>query len=419
MHIFKINGPNEINGEIKISGSKNSALPIIFSSLLIKEDIKISNIPKIKDILTTLKIFKKIGVKYKFNKSLYINAKTINSSKLPFKLINKIRASIWLYSTLLIRSGKVKINNPGGCNLGYRPIDLHIYALKKLGAKIKHKNDLIEISIKKLKPNEIIFNKISVGATITAILASILIKGITTIKNCAIEPEITDTINFLNKMGANINGIGTKKIIIKGVNKLHGGSYKIISDRIETGTFLLSATITQGKITCYNINPNLLHKVINKLKLTKAKIFTGNDYISLNMNNQKILPINISTKPYPGFPTDLQPQFTVLNIISTGNSIIKENIFKDRFNHINELNKMGANIKKINDNTIICKGVKKIYGTKVNAHDLRSSASLILAGIIAHGKTIINNISYIYRGYEKLINKFEKIGVLIKKNEII
>ncbi len=411
-----INGPNIISGDINISGSKNSALPILFSTLLSSENIKIKNLPNLKDINITIKLLKKIGVKIKKEKKDYIiNSKYINDNTYQPKLINKIRASIWLVSPILIRKKKIKINKPGGCNIGKRPINLHIYVWKKFGSKININKKNINIEIKKkLTPQKIKFNKISVGATITTILLSILIIGTTIIYNCAQEPEIDDLINFLNKIGAKIKK-NKNKIIIEGVKKLKGGKYTIISDRIETGTYLIAAAASIGKILCYNTNYFFLKSLIKKLKKCGAIIKLGNDFISLDMKNKRPNSLNIITNPYPHFPTDLQPQFTVLNCISNGNSIIKENIFTNRFSHALELKKMKANIN-IKNNILFCKGKKIIYGNKnINGTDLRSTISLIIAGCIAEGKTIINNYNYIYRGYENVFKKFKKLGINIKK----
>ncbi len=413
MKKFKILGPSKIIGEIKISGSKNSALPILFASLLVNEDVKIKNIPNIKDIYITLKLFNKIGVKIKKNKNLIINSKNIKKNYFPKKLVKKIRASIWLISPILIKFKKVKIHIPGGCKIGERPINLHLYGLKKLGAKIKLENNYITVKIKKkLIPNTIIFPQISVGATLTIILASILIPGITIIKNFAKEPEVLDTINFLNNLGAKIL-YKENKIKILGVKKLYGGTHKIIPDRIETGTYLIASTILKGKIICYNTNANLLKNVLNKLKLSGAIINSGNDFIKLKMFKRPNA-VNIKTLPYPNFPTDLQPQFTVLNILAKGKSIITENIFRNRFNHVKELIKMGAKIQ-IKDNKLLCNGTTKIFGTKVNAKDLRSAASLIIAGCAAYGTTTIKNINYIYRGYENIEEKLYHLGIKINK----
>ncbi len=413
---FIILGPNKIEGEVKISGSKNSALPILYSCLLIKKEIIIKNIPNLKDINITLKLFKKIGIKIKREKNIIIiNAKYININYFSSNLIKKIRASIWLLAPILIRCKKIKMNTPGGCKLGYRPIDLHIYVLKHLGVKIKYKNNIIKAKInKKLTSNVILFKKKSVGATITSILISIFIKKKIIIKNCSKEPEIIDTINFLNKCGAKIYGKGTNTITIYGVKKLSSCKYKILPDRIETGTYLVASAISRGKIICYNTNPNILKSILYKLKLSGAKIKIKNDFIKLDMKNKRCKSVNIITNPYPYFPTDMQPQFTLLNCISKGKSLIKENIFKKRFSHIKQLKKMGANIKHIN-NKIICYGVKKIFGKTIIAKDLRCAITLILAGCIAYGKTTIKYINHVYRGYENIIKKFKNLKIKIKK----
>ncbi len=420
MKNFYIEGPTKIKGEVKISGSKNSALPIIFSSLLIKNQLNIENIPKIKDIKTTLLILKKIGVKSKFNKSLFLDTKNIKPLSYPCNLITKIRASIWIISPLLINFNKLKINMPGGCNIGKRPINLHINILKLLGYKIKiNKKKSIYIynyNKKKIKNDiKIKIPKISVGATITSILLTVLKKNqITTIENIAKEPEIIDTINFLNKMGAKIKILNKKRIKILGVKNLHGGTYKIIPDRIETSTFLISSTISKSKIICYKTNPYLLKNIINKLILCGAKIKIGNDFIKLNMKNKKPKSINIYTSPYPGTPTDIQTMFTLLNILSKGNSTITETIFKNRFTHIKELKKMGAKIKK-KKNKILCKGVKFLKGTNIKAKDLRSAICLTIAGCLAYGKTIIKSINHIDRGYENIEKKLINLGCKIKR----
>ncbi len=416
MEIFSIKGPNKISGTVKISGSKNSALPILISSLLSKKKITLKNIPDIEDINILLKIFKLIGVKINKNKHLNINAKNIKNIPYPCKLINKIRASIWLPCVLIKKFRKIKIDLPGGCKIGERPIDLHLNVYNRLGIKFKKKKKYIKIFLKKkLHGNIIKFPKISVGATITAILISILIdKNITIVNNISIEPEVIDTINFLNKIGAKIIKVKKRKIKIIGVKKLNKGTYKIISDRIEAGTFLIASVILKSKITCLNINPKILKSILKKLKSSGANIKTGKNYITINMIKRKIKPINISTAPYPGIPTDIQAQFTVLNSIAKGKSTIKENIFKNRFNHVPELIRMGAKIK-INKNVLICKGIKKLKNANITAKDLRSSASLILAATIAHGRTIIKNIQYIHRGYENIIKKFTKLGIEIKK----
>lgn len=415
---FIIKGPVKLKGEVNISGSKNAALPILFASLLIKEVIEIKNIPKLKDIDVVIKLLLHLGVKIQNNKSLIINASNLyNNFDFPQNLIQSIRASIWLVSPLLFRLKKIKIFLPGGCSIGIRPIDLHIKYLQKLGANIYIKNNFIIASIdKKFKGSHIIMKKSSVGATISIILAAIYAKNITIIDGAAREPEIKDLINFLNIMGANIRGAGTKKIIIQGVSQLRGGIYTIMDDRIETGTFLIAAAISKGHILCKNTNPKNLKIVLKKLKYSGAKIKTGINWCSINMNNKKPKAVNIKTGPYPNFPTDMQPQFTLLNCIASGFSIIHETIFENRFLYTHELNKMGAKIF-IKNNKAFCKGVTSLYSTKIKATDLRASISLVLAGCIATGITIINNIDYIDRGYEDIEKKLISLGAKIKRLE--
>lgn len=416
MEKFCIKGPTKLSGIIDISGSKNAALPIIFSTLLTENKVKIFNIPKLKDIDVAINLLNYLGVYTLMNKSfLCIHAKNINSFCVPYKLVRFIRASIWILGPLLARFGKGEVFQPGGCQIGSRPINLHIFGLKKLGAIIQIKKNCIKAYVNgKLKGNHIIMKKISVGATITTMIAATLAIGITTIDNAACEPEIIDTANFLNTIGAKIKGAGTKKIIIKGVDKLIGGKYSIIADRIEAGTFLVAAAISRGKILCDKIQPDILLSTLKKLKEAGAEIKTGLNWISLNMHGQRPKSVNLKTKPYPGFPTDMQAQFTLLNLVSKGKGIITETIFENRFKHVTELIKMGAKAK-IKNNQIICYGTKKLFGTKVIATDLRASASLVLAGCIAQGITLVDCIYHIDRGYECIEKKLQSIGANITR----
>lgn len=412
---FCIYGPTQLKGTVLISGSKNAALPILFSALLTEKEIKIYNIPKLKDIDNTIKLLNYFGVITKLNKSLYINAKNINTFSVPNKLSKIMRASFWALGPLVARFGRGKIFYPGGCKIGNRPVDLHIFGLKKLGAKIKIEKSYIKASCQgRLIGTKIVLNKISVGATVSIMSAATLAIGITTIENAAREPEIIDTANFLKTIGACIKGAGTNKITILGVKSLGGGKYTIISDRIETGTFLLAAAVSRGNIICYKTQPIMLKNVLKKLIKTGADIKIGLNWISLNMHGKRPKSINFKTAPYPGFPTDMQAQFTLLNMIADGNSIITETIFENRFMHVKELIKMGA-IAKIKKNQIICHGTNKLFGNKVTATDLRTSASLILAGCIAEGTTIINSINHVDRGYENIENKLVSIGAQIKR----
>ncbi|XBC40596.1 MAG: UDP-N-acetylglucosamine 1-carboxyvinyltransferase [Buchnera aphidicola (Nurudea yanoniella)] len=408
-----ITGPTNLSGEVKISGSKNAALPILLTSILSKEPIELHNIPKIQDTINAIKILDKLGVKIEIKKTIYLDSNQAKVCKIPYCITKKIRASIWILGPLLARFGYAKISFPGGCKIGNRTIDLHIFGLTKLGANITiYRNYIIGLVVGKLQGTRIMFSKSSVGATITAMSAATLAVGITIIFNAALEPEIVDVANFLNSLGAQIKGAGSKKIIIKGVSKLYGGKYKIIPDRIETGTFLTAAAISNGRIICYNTEPKILTFLLKKFMQVGAKIKTGNDWISLDMTNQYPKATNIITFPYPGFPTDMQAQFTLLNLISEGISTITETIFENRFIHIHELKKMGARVK-IKKNSIFCHGVKKLRSAKIIASDLRGSASLILAGCIANGNTIVKNSDIVTRGYENFYKKLKMLGAKI------
>lgn len=413
---FLIRGPIRLNGEVKISGAKNSALPILFSALLAEEKVEIHNVPKLIDIKVAIKLMLILGAKIKIRKSIIIDSSNVNICSLPKNLVKSIRASICILGVLLTRFGKAKISLPGGCKIGNRALDLHINGLKKLGATINLKNNFLIASVKngRLNSAHIIMNKVSVGATLNIMIAATLASGTTIIENAAKEPEIIDTSNFLMTIGAKIYGAGTSRIVIDGVKRLKGGIYSILPDRIETGTFLVAAAVSKGYIVCNNTQPRILNSVILKLREAGAKINIGKTWISLNMNNQRPKPVNLYTAPYPGFPTDMQAQFSLLNIVSNGIGIIKETIFENRFMHIPQLIRMGAKVK-INKDTITCYGVKKLFGAQVIATDLRASTCLVLAGCIAYGITTIKKINYIDRGYDNIDKKLKKIGAKIKR----
>lgn len=415
MKKFYIQGPTSLYGEINISGSKNSALPILFVSLLTKKPVEIRNIPQLKDIKIAKKLLTKLGVKIQNNHTTFFDASDLKTHEVPYQLVKKIRASIWILAPLIVRLGKVRMSYPGGCDIGKRPVDLHIFGLKKLGVQFILENNYIKAYSKsKLKGTIIVMPKISVGATITVISAATLATGTTIIKNAACEPEINDVANYLNTLGARIFGAGTPTIYIHGVLHLNNKDYYAIpSDRIETGTFLIAAAISKGNITCLNTNPNLQKILLKKLNLAGASIKYGKDWINLNMNQKHLKPINICTGPYPNFPTDLQPQITLLNSISKGKSVIIESIFENRFMHVPELIKMGAKII-IKKNTLICNGVHKLVANQVIGTDLRATAMLILAGCIAEGTTVVKNIKHVVRGYENIKNKLNHLGAIIK-----
>lgn len=415
MDKFKIIGPTQLNGEVIISGAKNAALPILFASLLATEPVKILNAPRLKDIETTLELLKRLGVKIEYNENIILDASQIDDFCAPYELVKTMRASIWALGPLVARFGQGQVSLPGGCAIGARPVDLHISGLEKLGATITLDEGYVKATVNgRLKGAHIVMEKVSVGATVTIMCAATLAEGVTVIENAACEPEIADTAKFLNILGAKISGAGSEKIIIEGVEKLGGGVHQILPDRIETGTYLVAAAISKGSIVCRKTNPSMLEAVIAKLIEAGAEIKTGDDWISLNMQDKRPKAVNIYTAPHPGFPTDMQAQFTLLNIIAEGTGIIKETIFENRFMHVPELIRMGAKAE-IEGNTLITQGVEKLTGTEVMATDLRASASLVLAGCIANGTTIVDRIYHIDRGYDAIEDKLRALGAKIDR----
>lgn len=417
MEKFHIKGPTCLKGEVNISGSKNAALPILFATLLAEDQVELYNIPKLRDIDIAIQLLRQLGAKIEFNDGCSVTVYTscIQTCCASYELVKTIRASIWILGPLVARFGYGQISFPGGCAIGARPVDIHISGLEQLGASIKIENGYLKASAKnRLQGAHIIMKKVSVGATLNIMSAATLATGITIIENAALEPEVIDTANFLNRLGAKINGAGTNKIIIDGVLNLGGGNYTILPDRIETGTFLVGAVVSRGFVLCRNTKPSILEAVLSKLRDTGADIDVGEDWILLDMHGKRPKSVNICTLPYPGFPTDMQAQFTLLNLVADGTGIVTETVFENRFMHIPELIRMGASAK-IKQNTVICQGVSKLYGTQVIATDLRASASLVLAGSIAEGLTSIDRIYHVDRGYENIEHKLQKIGANIKR----
>ena len=415
MEKFLLKGPTSLNGEVIISGAKNAALPILFAAILAEKPVELKNVPKLKDIDTTLELLSQLGVKCQRNDSVQLNAAHLNNYCAPYELVKTMRASIWALGPLVARFGQGQVSLPGGCAIGARPVDLHITGLQQLGAKIILDEGYVKATVDgRLKAAHIVMDKVSVGATVTIMSAATLAEGKTIIENAACEPEIVDTAKFLNMLGAKITGAGTMRIEIEGVESLGGGTHEIVSDRIETGTFLVAAAISKGKITCRKTDPNLLDAVISKLKEAGAHIEVGDDWICLDMQNKRAKAVNIHTAPHPGFPTDMQAQFSLLNMVAEGTGIIKETIFENRFMHVPELIRMGARAE-IEGNTLITHGVEKLSGTQVMATDLRASASLVLAGCIAEGSTIVDRIYHIDRGYDNIEEKLRSLGGNIER----
>ncbi len=417
MQKLLINGKKKLSGSIKISGSKNATLPILAASILSKK-VKLTNVPLVKDIFTMIELLKFIGIKVKILKKkgeIFISNTSNNIKTLaPYKLVKTMRAGVLVLGPLLTKYGKAKISLPGGCAIGTRPVDLHLFALKKLGAKIRIKNGYILAEAKNgLKGSTITFPSISVGATENAILAAYNAQGKTILNNCAIEPEVKDLIEFLNSLGGNISISGRKIIISKNYRLNKKILHKIIFDRIELGTYMIAAALIGDKITFTNIDSRIIKNEIKILKSMGIKIKTKKDKIEVLQSN-KIKKINISTKPFPGFPTDLQAQLMVLMTRANGISKIKENIFENRFMHVPELKRMGANIE-IKDRVAYVKGPSNLTGAEVMATDLRASVSLVLAGLVADNRTIINRIYHLDRGYEFLEKKLKNCKARIKR----
>ncbi|ACQ94515.1 UDP-N-acetylglucosamine 1-carboxyvinyltransferase [Tolumonas auensis DSM 9187] len=410
MDKFRVQGPTQLTGEVIISGAKNAALPILFAALLAEEPVEIQNVPKLRDIDTTMKLLSQLGARVERNGSVHVDAGPVNVFCAPYDLVKTMRASIWALGPLVARFGQGQVSLPGGCAIGARPVDLHINGLEQLGAKITLEEGYVKASVNgRLKGAHIVMDKVSVGATVTIMCAATLAEGKTIIENAAREPEIVDTANFLNTMGAKISGAGSDKIIIEGVKRLGGGVYRVLPDRIETGTFLVAAAVTGGKIVCRNTRPDTLDAVLAKLTDAGADIEVGEDWISLDMQGRRPKAVNIRTAPHPGFPTDMQAQFSLLNMVAEGTGVITETIFENRFMHIPELIRMGGHAE-IESNTVICQGVARLSGAQVMATDLRASASLVIAGFVAQGTTIVDRIYHIDRGYESIEEKFRALG---------
>ena len=412
-----IKGKKKLLGSIKISGSKNATLPILAATLLSDKAITLKNIPLVQDVYTMINLLKFIGINVKIVKKL--NTLKILSSKglktiAPYNLLKTMRAGVLVLGPLLAKYKKAKVSLPGGCAIGTRPVDLHLFALEKLGAKIKIKNGYIYATAEKgLKGNTINFPSISVGATENAILAAVSAKGKTIITNCAIEPEIVDMIFFLKKLGCNINFVGTRKILIIGVQKFKSVNHEVIFDRIELGTYLIASALIGKKITFFKIKPKIIETEIKLLKKMGVKMKIGKNRITVFESN-KINSANIKTEPYPGFPTDLQAQIMVLMLRASGTSKITENIFENRFMHVPELRRMGARIIT-KSNIALITGPTNLSGAEVMATDLRASVSLVLAALIAENRTIINRIYHLDRGYENLEKKLKKCKANISR----
>lgn len=404
-----------LKGEVKISGSKNAVLPAIVASLLTGERLQLRNIPRVKDVFTTLTLMEELGADYDLKgDSLSIRSVKILSPEASYELVRSMRASILVLGPLLARYGRAIVALPGGCAIGSRPIDLHIAGMQRLGATITLEHGYITAEAPRLRGAEIEFEKKTVGGTENLLMAATLAQGETVLRNCAQEPEVICLAELLVKMGARIEGIGEEVIRIQGVKELRGAEHEIIPDRIEAGTFLVAGALTQGDISLVNVDPDHLTTVIDKLRVSGARIDRPDARALRVTGNVEIKPQDITTSPYPGFPTDMQAQFMVLMTQASGTSFITETIFDRRFSHVNELVRLGANIEVQGDKAVV-RGKTPLSGAEVMATDLRASASLILAGMIAGGETVINDVEHLDRGYEKIEDKLKRLGAHIER----
>lgn len=412
-----ITGGQPLFGEAWISGAKNSVLPILAGSLLADEPVTIGNVPHLQDVTTMMELLGQFGVKLMLNEKMHIeiDPRSINNFHAPYELVRTMRASILVLGPLLAHFGQARVSLPGGCAIGLRPVDLHIRGLTAMGAEITVADGYINaVAPKGLHAANIVFDTVTVTGTENIMMAAALAKGTTVLSNAAKEPEVQDLANFLNTLGAKISGAGTDVIEIEGVERLHGGAYSVVPDRIETGTYLVAGAITSGRVHVKHTKHENLLAVLQKLEEAGAEIITSKDGITLDMHGKRPKAVNIRTAPFPGFPTDMQAQFTALNSVAEGTGIITETVFENRFMHIQELRRMGADIT-VQGNTAICKGINQLTAAPVMATDLRASASLVLAGLIAKGKTIVDRIYHIDRGYECIEEKLIQLGAKISR----
>ena len=416
MYKLTIQGGTALKGTIKAAGSKNSSLPILFSSILADGPLTLNNTPHLSDISTTLRLLMDMGAEFilESDGALFIDSSKLTNLVADYNLVKTMRASILALGPMLAKYGEAKVSLPGGCAIGSRPVNLHLQALEELGATIEVKNGYIFAKAKKLVGKNIYFDQVSVTATENIVMAATLAEGTTILHNSAKEPEIYDLCTCLNKMGAKISGIGTSTLTIEGVKHLNGIQYSVCPDRIEVGTYLVAAAITKGSITINNAKAESMKSILDKLTEAGAEITVTNNSITLDMKGKNPKAVNIDTNTYPNFPTDMQAQFTALNSIADGFCSITENIFENRFMHVPELMRMGADLT-LEGNTVVCKGVKSLTGAHLTASDLRASASLVLAGLVAKGETTIDRVYHLDRGYETIEEKLRLLGAQIKR----
>ena len=416
MDKLAIIGGQRLEGEIRISGAKNAALPILAATILTDQRVLIGNVPHLQDVTTMIELLGRMGVEVTVHEGMRVevNAANISDFSAPYELVKTMRASVLVLGPLLSRFGRADVSLPGGCAIGARPIDLHVAGLRAMGATVEIEDGYIRAEADRLRGTDLVFDKVTVTGTENLMMAAVLADGETVLENAAREPEIADLADFLNRMGARVAGAGTNRIVIEGVERLHGTDFDVQPDRIETGTFLVAGAITGGHVRLNHTRPADLEAVLAKLRDSGAEISSGPDWVELQMGGRRPHAVKISTDPYPAFPTDMQAQFTALNSIADGVSTISENIFENRFMHVHELQRMGANIK-LEGNTAIIQGVDSLQAAPVMATDLRASAGLVLAGLVAEGETVVDRIYHIDRGYECIEEKLQHLGARIRR----
>ena len=415
-----IKGGNHLQGEIDCSGAKNAGLPILASTILLDGSALIGNLPHLQDITTKLELLNSMGSQINFHEDGYIeiNSSNILLPEARYELVKTMRASILVMGPLVAKYGKAKISQPGGCDIGTRPIDFHLSGLEKMGAEIKSDSKYIYLKAKKLNPIDFSFPKVSVTGTENLMMAATLIEGTTTLRNCAKEPEVLELANYLNNCGAKISGAGESEIIVQGVKKLEASRWNVLFDRIEAGTYLVAGAITNGHVKVNKIDPETINIVSEKLMNMGVEVNIGSDFVEVDATSSDLKAQDIFTEPFPGFPTDMQAQFMTLNTIASGTCIIEETVFENRFQHVSQLRKMGADIT-LNKNKASVSGVSNLVGANVRASDLRASASLVLAGLVGKNKTEINDIYHIDRGYECIEEKLNKLGAEIIREPVV
>ncbi|TCT24877.1 UDP-N-acetylglucosamine 1-carboxyvinyltransferase [Thermomonas haemolytica] len=416
MQKIVVEGGPRLAGEVRISGAKNAVLPILCATLLADAPVRITNVPRLHDVLTTAKLLAGLGAGVVHEgDAMTVDPRSVNSHVAPYELVKTMRASVLVLGPLLARFGDAEVSLPGGCAIGSRPVDLHIKGLQALGAEIVVEHGFIKArSAGRLKGARHVFELVSVGATENVLMAAALAEGTTVLENAAMEPEIVDLAECLNALGARIRGHGTPRIEVEGVERLHGGEHAVIADRIETGTFLVAAAMTGGRITATRARPDTLDAVLGKLRQAGAEIACEADRIHLDMHGQRPRAVDITTAPHPAFPTDMQAQFMALDCMADGVGVVNETIFENRFMHVNELLRLGADIR-VDGHTAVVRGVERLSGAPVMATDLRASASLILAGLVADGETTIDRIYHLDRGYENIEAKLSALGARIRR----